>query len=156
LTPSLTLSPTPVLPNLPTQPSERTIETPASDVFFDPNARYPFNARAVRYQPNTRDEGCQWLSIAGNIIGRNQEPITDLAVEVKGTDFEFVTFSGTASAFGPSGFEIQVGTQPFEDTYFVRLLGPDGLPLSEEVEILTGTTCETNVVFIEFTQIGDF
>ncbi len=156
LTPSLTLSPTPVLPGLPTLPSQPDPATPQPDVFFDPNARFPFNARSVRYQPNARDTGCQWLSIAGTISGRNGEPITDIAIDVRGTDFEFVTFSGTANDFGVSGFEIQIGTQPFQETYFVRLLGPNGLPISEDVEVLTGSSCETNIVVIEFAQIGDF
>lgn len=156
LTPSYTLSPTPVLPGLPTQASDREPATPQPDVFFDPNARFPFNARSVTYQANTRSDGCQWLSIAGNVTGRNGEPITDLVIQVLGADFEFVAFSGTAEAFGPSGFEVQIGTQPFQETFFVRLIGPDGLPISEDVEVLTGETCETNIVVIAFVQISDF
>lgn len=159
LTPSLTISPTPVVPNLnpATQgPSDRGDVTPSPDAFFDANARFAFNARTVRYEQNLRADACSWLSIAGNVTGPNGEPITDIAIEVLGSDFEFVTFSGTSDSFGASGFEIQIGTEPFEALYVVRLLGPDGIALSDNIEVLTGGTCETNIVVIEFVQIRDF
>ena len=160
LTPSLTLTPTPVLPGLdglPTiEPGQRDTVENGTVVFQDPNAEFPFVVFAVRYEQNSRSSGCNWISIAGNISGRNGEPITDIAVEVTGDDFEFIRFSGADADFGIAGFEIQLGTQPFSGSYNIRLLGTDGLPLSDTVEIEIGNTCQTNVTIVEFRQVRDF
>lgn len=162
VTPSITVSPTPVIPGLeqtpqPTVPGERDNTVIDSGLgLLDPDAPFPFAVLAVRYEQNTRNSNCNWLSIAGNVTGSRSEAITDLAVEVIGDDFEFVTFSGAATLFGASGFEVQVGDRPFADTYDVRLLGPDGIPLSDFVTLDTGEDCFSNVVVVEFVQVRDY
>jgi hypothetical protein len=162
ITPSPTISPTPVIPGLeqtvgPTATSER--DNPAVDAgpnLFDPDAPFPFTVLTVRYEQNTRPSGCNWLSIAGTVTGVGGEAVTDLAVEVTGDDFEFITFTGSEPLFGDSGFEVQVGSRAFVDTYDVRLLGPDGVSLSDVVSVDTGQGCSTNVAVIEFVQVGDY
>lgn len=127
-----------------------------SSSFLDPLAPFPFVARAVRYEANANDQGCQWASLAGNISGITGEPILDMAVEVSGTDFQFVRFSGSDSNFGASGFEVLLGSVPERDEYAVRLIGPIGIPVSDYVTIATDNTCNTNVVVVEFVQVRDY
>lgn len=170
LTPTVT--PTPVLPNLPTNtPDPATpvteeglpaqpgivIPTGASEpLSLQPEAPFPFIAEAPTYQANRNSRGCDWSSIAGSVVGLLGEPLLNIAVEVTGTDFAEVRFSGAATAFGPSGFEINIGDTPRRRTFGVRLLGLTGEPISDLIEVTTGDTCETNVVVIRFSQVRNY
>jgi hypothetical protein len=127
---------------LPTSP-------PTSEATLSP---FPFVAQNVEYQRNTNDQGCQWLSIAGNVTGLSGEPLSDLAVEVVGEDFEAIVFTGSAAVFGLSGFEVTVGFTPRRADFSVRLLGPTGIPISDFIFVTTGDTCDRNVVVVAFLQ----
>ncbi len=105
--------------------------------------------------PNPNTEDCNWLSIAGTVTGLLGEPLTDIAVEVSGDQFLEVRFSGTAPAWGPSGFEINVGNRPAAREFAVRLLSATGDGLSDYVLLTTGTTCQTNVTVVNFRQLRD-
>jgi hypothetical protein len=113
-------------------------------------------ARPVRYESNTNDQGCQWLSIAGNVTGLSGEPLTDLAVEFVGNNFEYTVFSGTNQLFGFSGFEVPIGSAPARREFAVRLIGPLGVPVSDFVTVITGETCDRNVAIVEFVQLVDY
>jgi hypothetical protein len=113
---------------------------------------FPFITRDVRYERNTNDQGCQWLSIAGNVTGIGGEPLSDLAVEVIGDEFQAIVFAGSASLFGLSGFEVPVGFTPRRADFTVQLLGPTGVPISDYVYVTTGETCDRNIVVVEFVQ----
>lgn len=165
VTPSIT--PTSVLPGIESVPTVTLIATldigeggstpdpNDGSIPLDPLSPFPFVARTVRYEANTNDQGCQWLSIAGNITGLGGEPVLDLAVEVSGVDFQFVEFSGSAPAFGESGFEVPIASSPGRDEYAVRLVGPVGIPISDYVNVTTGSACDTNVAVVEFVQVRD-
>ena len=96
MTPTVTLTPTPTITNTfvvgnidPVQsitpivtlagtnpPTQNITTSQPTNVGATPSA-YPFIAREIRYEANTNDQGCQRLSIAGNVIGLNGEPLTD-------------------------------------------------------------------------------
>ncbi|MFP4322015.1 MAG: hypothetical protein ACLFTK_06140, partial [Anaerolineales bacterium] len=149
MTPSPTLTPTPVLQGLPTRtplPSPTTDPAGPTDAEGTPaqpginlpggpqpgsnppplalnsDAGFPFMAIERNQVPNPNTEDCNWLSIAGTVTGLLGEPLTDIAVEVSGDQFLEVRFSGTAPAWGPSGFEINVGNRPAAREFAVRLL----------------------------------
>lgn len=156
-TPTPSVTPTLVVPGIATnQASERgtpnTVQAPSPTV----NADFPFIAREVRYERNTNDQGCNWMSIAGNVTGRSGEPVTDLAVEIKGTDFEFIRFTGNDPLFGASGFEVKIDETPRRDEFIVNLIGPTGVPVSDFVIVTTSETCDRNVAIVEFVQVGDY
>ncbi len=113
---------------------------------------FPFTVAEIRYEANPGEQGCQWLSVAGVVRGINGEPIPDLAVQIEGENFRQVQFSGSASRWGEGAFEFHVGAAPRNASYTLHLKSPTGGPLSEPVEVQTGNTCATNVVFLEFVQ----
>ncbi len=117
---------------------------------------FPFIAHEVRYETNSNDQGCRWLSIAGNATGFSGEPITDLPVEITGDDFEYIEFTGSEQRFGISGFEVRVGSTPEARQFAVRLFSPADIPISDFIQVTTRTTCDQNVVIIEFIQVGDY
>jgi hypothetical protein len=180
MTPTVTLTPTPTVTNTQViagideapiitpivtldglgQPTQNTTNqnltlTPPFNNLNGTPSPYPFIAREIRYEANTTDQGCQRLSIAGNVIGLNGEPLTDLLVEIVGDEFEALLYTGSNSLFGLSGFEIPVAFSPQVMNFSVRLTEQD-IPLTDYISVTTGATCEENVVVIEFVQIRDY
>lgn len=126
---------------------------------------YPFisNERdKVIYQPNQNGRGCEWASIAGDVVGLNGEPLDGIAVRITATypdamiteDYETV-YTGSTLSFGAGGFERQIGEAPPDEAnpYWVQLFNAGGLPLSTPYMVITSTQCDQNVVLITFTQI---
>ncbi|MBI5929676.1 MAG: hypothetical protein HY862_10230 [Chloroflexi bacterium] len=122
--------------------------TPTTEII----SAFPFIARDVRYEANLNTQGCQWLSIAGNVTGTSGEPLTDLAIEVIGDGYQKILFSGSAQQFGLSGFEFPVGTTPRRLEFSVQLLNSTGVPISDFIFVTTGETCADNVAVVEFVQ----
>ena len=113
---------------------------------------FPFTASEVRYQANDSDQGCQWLSIAGTVIDLGGEPLSGLAIEINGSEFHNVQFSGSAAQWGDGGFEFNLGAAPRTATYTLRVLGPTGGPVSDLIYVETGNTCQSNIAIVELIQ----
>lgn len=156
-TPEPTPTPTLVIAGIETVPTLQPVPTlePVIQPTIGITSAFPFIARPVRYESNTNPQGCQWMSIAGNATGLGGEPLTDLAVQILGDDFEYIEFTGSNTAFGISGFEVQIASTPRRDNFEVQLLGPTGLPASDFIAVATGDNCETNVAIVEFVQVRD-
>ncbi len=117
-------------------------------------AVFPFTLQdeAVTYIQNSNEEGCAWLSIAGQVFDLNEAPVKGLPVFVTGDNFEYMVFTGTAPQFGPSGYEVFLNPTPIEAEYIVRLLNTTGMPLSEPILVRTLSSCESNVAIVNFVQ----
>lgn len=168
ITATTTATPTPVLPGAvpttvqPTPPAglddgSGGIVPGASSVEPTPAAvstlsEFPFIAADVRYDSYSGTQGCQWLGIAGTVAGMVGEPLPNLAIELTGENYRNVQFSGSAPQWGDSGFEFELGFAPRTSTYTLQVLGPTGGPISDEIEVQTGNTCQSNVAIVELTQ----
>ncbi len=121
-------------------------------------AVFPFTLQdeAVTYARNTNDEDCAWLSIAGQVFDINGEPVPGLPIQVTGEGFEQIEFSGTATQFGPSGYEVFLNPNPVEAEFVVRLLNTTGMPLSEPIVVRTLSSCDRNVAIVNFVQNHEF
>ena len=113
---------------------------------------FPFTASVVRYQANDNEQGCQWLSVAGSVAGLDGEPLPGIAIEIDGENFRSVLFSGSAPRWGEAGFEFELGSTPRTATFRLRVLGPTGGPLSDDLFVETGSVCQRNVAVVEFVQ----
>jgi hypothetical protein len=169
-TPTATETPTPVMPGALAQPtfelpsplpplddgSGSAIlsggETPTAAISPATLSPFPFTASEVQYRANPGEQGCQWLSIAGTVTGLNGEPLAGLAIEISGDNFHTVQFSGSASQWGTSGFEFHLDSAPRAAAYTLRVLGPTGGPISDQISVETGSTCQTNVAIVDFIQ----
>lgn len=121
-------------------------------------ARYPFTVQdgAVTYTQNPNDRGCDWLGIAGQVLGLDGGAVPGLPISVKGEDFEWIAFSGSATQWGESGFEVELDSTPREAEFEVQLLNTTGLALSEVVIVRTLASCDHNVAIINFVQNHEF
>jgi len=115
-------------------------------------APFPFTLESVQRTANAGEQGCNWLSVAGSIIGLDGSPLPGVAVEISGDRFRQVHFSGTAPAWGDGGFEFQVGAGPDRAEWELRVLGPTGGAVSDVIALETGATCQTNVTVVTIRQ----
>ncbi len=101
------------------------------------------------------DAGCNWLSVAGQVLDASGKPVV-VNVMVRGeladTPVELFTISGTATNFGPGGYELQLSTHlvASEQTLYVQLFDPNGLPISPLVYFDTHDNCDENIVLVNF------
>jgi hypothetical protein len=172
-TPTPTVTNTPVLPGAQVQTQPPTVTQPSSAAPLDDGsggivpgsgsalptpvpavtrAPFPFTASDVRYQANANNQGCQWLSIAGTVTDLTGKPLPGLAIELSGENFHNVQFSGSAARWGEAGFEFDLGTTPRAVTYTLRILGPTGGPVSDVIDVDTGSTCQSNVAVVDLIQ----
>jgi len=153
-----TWTPTPTTTPIPTStPPSTAVPTPVPLLTPTP---YPFEL-----QPGTptytssknfhSDLGCNWLSIAGQVLDTSGKPVVVNVLvrgELAGMPVELFTISGTAPNFGPGGYEIQLADHPIasKHTLHVQLLDPNGLPISPQIYFDTHDICDENIVLINF------
>jgi hypothetical protein len=127
----------------------------------------PIPAEAYRLQPGSPvylpffrqpELGCAWTGVAGQIFDTEGEPVSGIVVVVEGalgdTPVDAVTVSGAAPAYGPGGYELQLGQQPIAaaGTLSLLLYDLDGVPLIQPLSFDTRAGCTQNLVLINFQQ----
>lgn len=60
--------------------------------------------------------------------------------------------SGTATGYGPGGFELPLGYDARDGQYAVQLLDPGGTPVSDVYTITTSSRCDWNISVVRFTE----
>ncbi len=126
-----------------------TVATPTRGPTKSP---FEYITDSVFYRANTNEFGCNWLSVGGDVLDIDGQPVLDMPIEIIGENFEEIVFSGSDTNFGPAGFEVQLDSRPSGGRYSVRLLGPTGLPVSDFVFVTMGATCDENVAVVNFIQ----
>ena len=123
-------------------------------VFFDTPSAFAFTLQneTLAYIPYSGTEGCDYLAIAGQIFDANGDPLTGIPVIVRGDEFEQLQFSGGATDYGPSGYEVYLNDSPYEGEFTIKLVSETGFDLSEEVVVRTHDSCDENVVIVNFVQ----
>jgi hypothetical protein len=102
------------------------------------------------------NSGCDSMYVAGNALDNSGTSVTALQVRlggsVPGKSFNLTTLTGIATAYGPSGFEFNLGLKPTasKDLLWVQLLDQSGAPLTEQVFLTTYTECSKNLLFVRF------
>jgi hypothetical protein len=124
----------------------------ASEVAFVLRAHSPSYLPAFT-QP---DAGCNWVGVAGQVLDNQSKPVDHVAVVVKGKfngkDVNQAGNSGTATAYGPGGFEVLIGEQS-EDTLgnlTIQLFDDKNKPLSDIYPIVTYQDCQKNLIVYTF------
>jgi hypothetical protein len=152
LTPEPTLTPTVTLTPPPTEPPTPTLPPVAAT---GENSFAPLEAagRTVVFiaNPEARD-GCAWQSVAGAVTDVNGAALNDYRIRVLGDGIDATTTSGSATGYGPGGFEVQLGNEAREGQVAVQILDPAGQPVSEVVTVPTSARCDWNISIIRFQQ----
>jgi len=103
--------------------------------------------------------GCDWLVIAGQVWDLQEAPVTDLSLhlygELGGYQIDMVIMTGSALAYGESGFEFTLENLVIDsvDSLFIQLVDTNGIPLSEPYPIQTYDDCQKNLILVNFHQV---
>lgn len=145
-TPTPTVTPTFTFTPSPTGPSPTATQT------LSP---YPFKVQPqsiILRENYANAAGCNWQGIAGQVTTTDGAPVVGVQVRVTGDDVgELVTISGTNQFYGPSGWEIVLGSQPNNNRYQVALWSGD-TQVSPVVEIVFPNSCQQNLTTMNFIQ----
>jgi hypothetical protein len=104
------------------------------------------------------NHACNWMGVAGHVVDMQDRPATGITVQLVGSlnkrYVEQTSLTGTALAYGPSGYEFTLTDVPVSSirSLSVYLLDQAGLPLSEKVTFDTFDDCAKNLVLINFKQ----
>ena len=115
----------------------------------------------ITYQASTDfhpDKNCDWLGVAGKVLGTDGKPLQFMEIQMggilDGKPISYLTLSGTASSYGPSGFELVLGDHPVvsTQTLWIQLLDNKASPLTNKIYIDTYDGCNQNLVMVVFTK----
>ncbi len=150
-----TATATPLLIATPTVPFLPTDITPLPLATYTP-AAFPFTLQdgAYAYTQYTGEQGCDYMAIAGQVFDLNGEPLKFIPIHVRDVEgfFETIVFSGSAPQYGPSGYEVQLNTSPYEAEFIVQLISETARPLSDEIAVRTRASCAENLIIVNFVQ----
>jgi len=130
-----------------------------------PLTSFPFTIQNEAVTYSRHPKGCNGLWLVGQVFDLKQQalvcgpigrPLPCLPVQVNGDDFTSIQYTGSATQWGPSGYEVLLNSTPIEAEFEVQLLNSNGQPLSEPIIVRTLATCDQNVAVVNFIQIRDF
>jgi hypothetical protein len=158
---TLTLTPsnTPVTPTL--TPTITETLTPEITDTTRPYSPFPFMLQGPPASRPGSDfsHTCDWMGVAGHVVDMQDRPATGITVQLVGSlnklYVEQTSLTGTALAYGPSGYEFTLTNTPVgtAKSLSVYLLDQAGLQLSEKVTFDTFADCSKNLILINFKQV---
>ncbi len=132
-----------------------TATRPSTYFAFDVQS-VPTQLSATLYDSN---RACNWLGVAGRVFDLQNRPVKGIRIHLKGfingKNVDFLSLTGTAVQYGPSGYEFTLGEQPVDsyDAAWVQLLDQSDLALSEKIYFDTSADCSKNLILIDFKQV---
>jgi hypothetical protein len=105
------------------------------------------------------ESSCDFFGVGGSVFDLQGNPFKGMVIKLEGNAggnfYSQLTVSGTAPAYGQSGFEFALGSKPVDSsgTLTVQLLDQAGLPLSGVTAFDTYADCTKNLPIVRFEQI---
>ncbi len=161
------ISPAPAPTDPPTAaavvPAVTATPAPTATAPAAPPQGYPFQLRVSPNRvPSTimhPDQGCNWLGVGGQVFDLQGSPLVGLTIQLGGSlngkPINLLSLTGTATQYGPGGFEFNLGDKPVATTgsLWIQLLDQAGLALSDRVLVDTSNDCSQNLVLLNFKQV---
>jgi len=156
-----TPSNTPVTPTL--TPTITETLTPEITYTARPYFAFPFMLQGPPASRPASDfmanHTCDWMGVAGYVVDLQNRPVTGITVQLVGSlnklYVEQTSLTGTALAYGSSGYEFTLTNKPVDSikSLSVYLVDQAGLQISEKVTFDTFEDCTKNLVLINFKQV---
>ena len=102
---------------------------------------------------------CDWLVIAGQVWDLQGGPVVGLTLhltgELGGTAIDHTVLSGSALAYGESGYQFALEGLVIDsvDSLFIQLVDSNGLFFSHPYALQTYNDCEKNLILVNFKQV---
>lgn len=164
LTPAPTFTPTPTAiyatPSGPLEAIGAARLTPTARV----NSIYSFalqaEPRAIASSLFNPARGCDWIGVAGQAFDMRNSPLplgimVQVGGVVNGKVINVTSLTGTATQYGPAGYEVTLGSQPVKSqgAVWIRLLDQSAIAMTERIFFDTSADCTQNLMIINFKQI---
>lgn len=123
-----------------------------------PKAPYSVTLSAIESTIIHPDQACSWTGIGGTVVDASGAPVLYRTLRLTGSfngkPIDKLTVSGTALDYGQSGFEFVLGDTPVASNRLLtlQLLDQGGLPLSENVYIVTYNDCKKNLILVRYKE----
>lgn len=161
--PTWTLLPGMITPTITDTPSASDTALPGVTVTAVPSQTVESGLIkvSITYQASTSvhaDTDCKWLGVGGKVLDASNQGLPyqtlQLGGSLNGANQNHINLSGSASAYGPGGFEFVLGNQPLASTQslWIQLFDSTGKMLTDRVYFDTYTDCSKNLVMIVFTK----
>lgn len=153
---SPTPSPLPTLVEGTPLPEIGPTATPTSYIYAFAVQGKPNAVTASLYQP---ERTCDWMGVAGRVFDFQGRPAVGIRVWLRGylggKMINLFSLTGTASLYGPSGYEFTLAEAPIasRESLTIQLLDQADLPLSPQITFDTYNDCERNLILIDFKQV---
>ncbi|HYO87754.1 MAG TPA: hypothetical protein VER79_03850 [Candidatus Limnocylindrales bacterium] len=125
-----------------------------------PPSPFPFtlkDGQVIFTQNFANAAGCSWQGIGGQVFDVNNAPFTQVRVHVFGSGLDTFAQAGTNSLYGPSGWEIAVGSNLSGNVYQVELQSLNGTIISQPVTVaFTANDCARNLALVNFVATRPF
>lgn len=154
LAPTITLQPSSTPISLVPPSRTPTVPPPTST----PKAPYSVTVSAIDSTIIHPDQACNWTGIGGSVVDASGAPVLYRTLRLTGTfngkSVNMVTVSGVALDYGQSGFEFQLGDTPIASNKLLtlQLLDQGGLPLAQNVYVVTYSDCKKNLVLVRYKE----
>ncbi|MFN8377904.1 MAG: hypothetical protein U0452_04460 [Anaerolineae bacterium] len=125
-----------------------------------PPSPFPFtlkDGQVIFTQNFANAAGCAWQGIGGQVFDVNSQPFTNVRVHVFGNGLDTFAQAGSNSLYGPSGWEVPLGTSLSGNVYQVELQTMTGTIISQPVTVaFTPNECSTNLALVNFAATRAF
>ncbi len=98
--------------------------------------------------------GCNWTGIGGQVFNQDGIPAAGLIVRLSGTiegqSLSQFAVTGTATRFGPAGFQFTLADHlvASQGAVSIQLMDIAGVPMSRQIALTTFNSCDKNLTLI--------
>jgi len=121
---------------------------------------YQIQSGSPAYLENfARSEACGWMGVAGQVFDISGNPIPSMVVTAGGTlngrSISNQGTTGNSPAYGPGGYEIDLGAaaENSTQTVWIQLANAAGQVLTPPYYIDTIADCQKNLILVNFQQV---
>ncbi len=155
--------PVPTPTAIPATPAGIT-PTPVATATLPVHSLYSFviqgEQRAIDSTLFNSARGCKWMGVAGQVFDMKNSPvplgiIVQVGGVVNGKVIGITSLTGTATQYGPAGYEVTLANLPVatQGALYIRLLDQAGIAISDRILFNTHGDCSQNLVIINFKQV---
>jgi hypothetical protein len=146
-------------------PAPKAANTPGTNSVFLPAIvnekppEYPFELQSTGVMAIQGFYGCNWEGVAGQVFDLAGIPIQNLILHLQGfwagQTVSAEKLSGSASQYGPAGYEFLLGTQTMESTQalWIQVFDSTHKEISARVYLDTYNDCARNLILVNFNQV---
>jgi hypothetical protein len=120
---------------------------------------YPFEIQQTGVLAVQGFFGCNWSGVAGQVFNQTEVPIQNLIVHLEGfwngNPVSKDALTGSATQYGPAGYEFVLGDQLLDSNQalWIQLRDAGQKNISARVYLDTHNDCSRNLILVNFIQV---